>query len=104
MLTDRFGVRPRAGFADPSPELLNISRYDETGAVLNTFVYSYKFHTDKGTPARHTTLILEREGKPYILDDWTGAAPKLPAGGLVTATPMSRSRWRQAKPCARPSI
>ena len=48
VLTDRFGVRPRAGFADPSPELLNISRYDETGGVLNTFVYSYKFHTDKG--------------------------------------------------------
>ena len=52
VLTDRFGVRPRAGFADPSPELLNISRYDETGGVLNTFVYSYKFQTDRGAPAR----------------------------------------------------
>jgi hypothetical protein len=73
VLRDRFDVRPRAGFTDPSPELLNISRYDETAGVLNTFIYSYKFYTDKGAPARDTTLVLEGEGKPYILDDWTGA-------------------------------
>ena len=92
VLTDRFGVRPRAGFADPSPELLNISRYDETGGVLNTFVYSYKFHTEKGAPARHTTLVLEGEGKPYILDDWTGGVVEAPGwwvGDGHTYVPIS---------------
>jgi hypothetical protein len=78
VLQDRLDVRPRAGFADPGPELLNISRYDETRGVLNTFVYSYKFHTDKGAPARHTALVLEGEGEPYILDDWTGAVVEAP--------------------------
>ncbi len=92
VLNDRFDVRPRAGFADPSPELLNISRYDETGGVLNTFVYSYKFHNAKGAPGRHTTLVLEGEGKPYILDDWTGAVAEAPGWWVLdgsTYVPIS---------------
>lgn len=73
VLSERFDIRPRVGFREPSPELLSVARYDAEAGVLNAFVYSYKFHVDRGAPARDTTLVLEGEGKPYILDDWTGA-------------------------------
>ncbi|MBE2320727.1 hypothetical protein DVA67_032510 [Solirubrobacter sp. CPCC 204708] len=65
-------VKPRVSYAQPSNQVMTISRYDKARNVLYTFVHSFKFEKNRGQAASTVTLALEGAGKPYTLDDWTG--------------------------------
>jgi hypothetical protein len=65
----RFGVYPRVSYAEPNDKILTISRKDEDNGIFYTYAYYYKF---KDTRPYTVTLVIEGEGKPYYIDDWTG--------------------------------
>lgn len=67
------GVEPRAGFAESNDKILTQTRLDEAHDIFYAYAYSFKYEVAKDDPATEFTMVFDRVGKPYAIDDWTGA-------------------------------
>jgi len=75
---EALGVEPRVKFAEPNETLLTYSRQDAENDVNYLYVYNYLYGESvmrEDTAIREAftgELIIEGEGKPYVIDAWTG--------------------------------
>ncbi len=69
------GVEPRVAFAQPNKTILTQTRLDAANQRLYVYAYNYKF-AQQAQPYSFE-LVVQAEGKPYRLNDWTGEVSEL---------------------------
>jgi hypothetical protein len=84
------GVKPRAEFAEPNPNLLTVLR--KAGDAEYLWAYNYMDETTGATEAVTETIKIAGEGKPYSINAWTGEIKEIglyEVGGGVTSVPVT---------------